>query len=158
MCTNARSYSSVIHRSRTLLLLVLLAAGVGAGIYLGAGVYYSRASENCANIGCSGQVISQVRISNHYNSSVDGYIHFPITNLGSSPITLTDIFIDNSLVNYTLSSSSGTGSGCSESTRVLGPSANCVVNALSPNLGSTTHSLVVVTSLGAKFYENINGI
>src|SRR6266576_4916764 len=94
---------SLIHRSKALFLLVLLTAAVGAGIYLGAGVYYSRTSQSCANIGCAVQVVPQIIIYGHYNSSLDGNIHFLIYNQGSSPITLADVFIDKSRINFSLS-------------------------------------------------------
>ena len=150
-------------RVRTLVLLALLATGVGAGIGAGAGVYYPSRSPSCASPGntpdpnapCSHQSLEDITIMDDYNSSADGLVHFLVYNPGPSPVTLADIFIDNSRVNYTLSSSSGIGSGCSENPSLVRPSAYCVVNALAPNPSSTSHSVVIFTALGSKFSQNI---
>src|SRR5437879_13891624 len=116
----------MIHRSKSLLLLVLLAAGIGAGVDFGSGAYYSSSSQSWAcpglksNLGCSHQLGEEIFLDS-YSSSLDGYFHFLIYNSGPSPTALADIYIDNSNVNFTLSPSSGTGSACSETTRVIGP-------------------------------------
>jgi hypothetical protein len=145
----------MIHRSKTLFLLVLVALGVGVGIYLGAGVYYSTTSQTCANLGCSHQLREEIFLDS-YSSSFDGYIHLLIYNPGPSSATLADIYIDNSNVNFTLSPTSGTGSGCSETTRVINPSAHCIVSApAQPSPGSTAHSVVIVTALGSTFRFSI---
>ncbi len=107
-----------------------------------------------SNLGCSHQLREEIFLDS-YSSSLDGYIHFLIYNPGPSPTTLADIYIDNSNVNFTLSPSSGTGSGCSETTRVVGPSAHCIVSAPAPDSGSTAHSVVIVTALGSTFRFNI---
>jgi hypothetical protein len=153
----------LIHRGKTILLVVLVATGLVGGAYLGARVYYSSTSQSCANLGyelnpnapCSHQAIEDIVIMNSYNSSLGGFIHFLVYNPGSSPVTLADIFIDNSGVNYTLSPSSGAGSGCSETLSVIGPSAHCIVIALVPNPSSTSHSIVIFTALGSKFSQNV---
>src|SRR2546428_8028339 len=141
----------MIHLSKTLFLLLLVAAVVGGGIGLGAAVYYSRAPEGCENpyAHCS-QQREIILFLDHFNSSLDWHIHLLILNKGYSSTTLADISIDNSNVNYSLSPR-GTESGCSGTTRVIAPSAYCFVNALSPNPNRATHSLRIETTLGLVF-------